>query len=324
MTWRVSRSPYLWSLRPKADDLFIVANSFEPRCLFATETAVRSSYRAGNAILIEYDSTRPEHAKAKSVHREQLEKKLSAISEHSQCVPTLKYDVIRFWEDLDARLPTTRNINTITIDISTFTKCTLVTLLTLLRSRFPGAQVRCVWTPGVYGNSPRLTRGVSRIFAVPGFGGIGWQECRVLILFLGQEADRSYALWRAVDPDRVYLIAAESEYTRISGRELLESTVFRAYCDVKEYVISAVDPRETEELLARVNEDLKSDGYRGDVAVGCFGTKLETLGIWRFLDSMREKSVLGWSYVYAVPRAFSGDRYTESYFRELCEATTTL
>ena len=214
MKWSIGKCPYLRSSSGEMDDLLIIANSFEPRCLFAVSTARSSGYLARRSLIINFESSNLAHAKIKARHLSLIRTSLGGVSRINSIyeLETRKYDAIAFAGDVCRYLSGIGAVKRVLVDISTFTKCTLATLLSILFRMFPLVNVRCVWTPGVYGDSLEITRGIKETFAVPGFGGVGWRECRVLVLFLGQELSRAYALWRAVDPDVVYMIASESEY----------------------------------------------------------------------------------------------------------------
>jgi hypothetical protein len=322
MNWKTGRSPYLRSASKDGDDLFIVANSFEPRCLHAISTARSGSYAARRAIIINYESSNPSHAILKSRHGQQLSRLLAQLvggSENITLIETRKYDVIAFADDVGRCIRQFDDVHNVLIDISTFTKCTLATLLTLLLREFPDLALRCVWTPGVYGDSLEITHGVKDTFVVPGFGGVGWKECRVLVLFLGQELDRAYALWRAVDPDLVYLIASESEYSTVTADTVLKSARFiSALVDTREFIIDGIDPSHAEVVLDWVRRDLRDRKYLDEVAVACLGTKLEMLGVWAFFHQIAETDS-SWHYVYAAPRSFAGNKYTREFVRELNE-----
>lgn len=321
MNMRLSKSPFLDG-RGAAEDLLVLTNSFEPRCLFAIRSASSAGFRAKKVIFIEYESASPQHRRLKEEHRAEFRKFFGRVvndrASDVSTVSTLKYDVFSFCEDVQPFLHD-KTAELVTIDITTMTKCSLAALLSLLRRNRTGLDLRCVWTPGVYGKSTQLTRGVSQTFVVPGFGGVGIEECRVLVLFLGQESSRAHALWRATDPDFVYLIASESEYSRIRAREVLESVSYlEAFCESKTYIIDGVDPAASLGVLREIEEDLEAKDYWKDVAVGCLGTKVEFLGVWLFLEERRHGG-RNWHYLYAVPGSFSGGKYSDGYIQELVE-----
>jgi len=322
MRIKLGKSPFLRSLTEAPDDLFVMANSFEPRCSYGVSTVAHSQYRCTKAVVINYDSYTEDHRKIKDLHLEQIAKYLKHAlpkgNPEPHIIQTYKYDVFAFYKDLAEELQDI-DCRNITVDITTFTKCTLAVFLSLLRERFPHSQIRCVWTPALYGSSREITRGVKETFAVPGFGGIGWRRCKVLILFLGQEHDRSYSLWRAVDPDIVYLVASKSEYSSVRPRDIFETAKdISALVESKKYEVSAIDPREAHRVLTDIKEDLKTREYTGEVAVACLGTKMELIGIWNFWQE-EQANRIGWSYVYASPKGFIPGKYTQDYYQELNE-----
>jgi hypothetical protein len=322
MHWKIGKSPYLRSASGATDDLLIVANSFEPRCLFGASTANASGYTARQSLLINFESANATHAKIKAKHLKALRDSLRGVTQDSLIteMETRKYDSIAFSEDLRRYL---RSLNStpqnVLVDISTFTKCALAALLSGLFRENPAVRVRCVWTPGVYGDSLEITRGVKDTFVVPGFGGVGWKECRVLVLFLGQELSRAYSLWRTVDPDQVFLIASESEYSTVSAESVLASAkMITALVDSTQFVIDGIDPEQTHEVLTTILRKLKLRNYEDEVAVACFGTKLQMLGVWAFFHE-HFNAEPSWHYVYAAPKAFAGNKYTKEFVRELNE-----
>ena len=317
MNIQIGRSPFLRSLSEDPDDLFIMSNSFERRCLYAISTAELSGYRCRRALIVNYESSNAANHKIKELNLQKIQKYLAPILvENAVVVNTLKYDGITFYCDIRECLDF-EDYRNITVDVSTFTKCTLAILLSLLHEQFPNANIRCVWTPNAHAGSLDLTKGVKETFAVPGFGGIGWLRCRVLVLFMGQEHDRTYSIWRAVDPDFVYLIASESEYSSVRRRRVFESARdITPFVDSREFNISAVDPRESQNVLLKIKEDLENRGYDGEVALACLGTKIQLIGIWNFWQETGA-SRLGWNYVYASPKEYISK--PNEYYNELNE-----
>lgn len=327
MNITLGKSPFLRSSTEEPDDLLVVSNSFDQRCIYAVSTIPQSGYLCKQAIVINYDSTTQEHKKIKLHHWEIMEgyikDALRMTSVPPKLIPTYKYDVISFYRDVSEQLEEIQNCRNITVDISTFTKCTLMAFLSILRNKYPKSHIRCVWTPGIYGPTLDLTRGVKDTFAVPGFGGIGWQRCRVLVLFLGQERDRSFSLWRAVDPDFVYLISGESIYSMIDHEKVFRSVRdITALVESNKFVVSAVDPRENFEILNIIYGDLKKKKYTGEVAVACLGTKLQLIGIWLFWQ-VQSANKKGWSFIYSSPKEFMNVKSTQNYYREINEVDLT-
>jgi hypothetical protein len=96
----------------------------------------------------------------------------------------------------------------ITVDITTLTKRHLLVILKTLREALPCSTVRLLYTPGIYGRRVSLSWGVKSIGIVPFFGGMGGGERgpRVLVLFLGYEGERAWAVWKHVEPDRTIAV----------------------------------------------------------------------------------------------------------------------
>ena len=317
MNIKLGRSPFLRTVSDAPDDLFIMANSFENRCLYAVSTAEAAGYRCRRALVVNYESNNATNHKTKELNLQKAQRYLAPVlTDNAVVVNTLKYDGIAFYCDVRDCLDF-EDYRNITVDVSTFTKCTLAVLLSLLHYQFPDANIRCVWTPNAYGGALDLTKGVKQTFAVPGFGGIGWQRCRVLVLFMGQEHDRTYSIWRAVDPDFVYLIASESEYSTVRKGRVFESAKdITPFVDSKEFNVSAVDPRDSYYVLQRIKADLDARHYDGEVALACLGTKVQLIGIWNFWQE-NDASTLGWNYVYASPKEYVSR--SSEYYNELNE-----
>ena len=83
-------------------------------------------------------------------------------------------------------------------------------------------------------------------------------------------------------------------------------------------MVDGVDPVQSEGVLRSIREELRSRNYDDEIAVACFGTKVQLLGIWAFFN---EQVAVGasWHYVYAAPKIFSGNKYTKEYVGELNE-----
>lgn len=327
MIWKTSRSPYLSNQSDAPDDYLILVNSFEGRCHFAADSAASMGYRTREAILIEYESGSVAHAKAKSLNRRRLLADLAAIvTDASQIRPifTTKHDVLGFAEDMTALVSEIQDKSRVTLDVSTMTKCTLAALLRLLNDSRRDIDLRCIWTPRIYSDGMESTEGVKETFVVPGFGGLTSRPCRVLVLFLGHETDRAYSLWRATDPDLVYLIASESEYSVISYDVILEGLEeIQALCECRELVVDGTEPSQSYDAMRAIALELRERDFDDSVAVGCLGTKFQLLGLWTFLEEYRQ-SRPDWSYIYSIPVSYRTRHEDRTTLNEIIETRIRL
>ncbi|HCU35994.1 MAG TPA: hypothetical protein DGT21_11265 [Armatimonadetes bacterium] len=198
----------------------------------------------------------------------------------------------------------------ITVDITTFTKQYLLVLLKWIEHHLPNAAVRTVYTPGQYGETraqqARFTWGVKDIVTVPMYGMPPSPESSdVLVIFLGYERERTYRLWRTLEPDLTIAVIGVppafpgANYTS----EILNARILNSKTDdIAIRSCSAVDPADAARLLC----DVAAEHEGCNLVVAPLGTKMQTLGLYLF---SRRREGRAAQIMYALPL-----RYDEKYY----------
>jgi len=201
-------SATLPTLEPdRADDVFLVANSFEDRCLESTRRA--EQYQARCAILVNFLSqTDLEGERRKRANLDILIGRLQRIDEshvprlvsvgHHDYVSRLTAlaEELR-WRDMGDRLLT------VTLDISCLTRSQMV-FLTKACIEELSSEVRFIYTmPRVYNTRGERLAGLTRGYLEPvpltlraGGGESLGPVYRVALAVVGHEGQRSMSAWR--------------------------------------------------------------------------------------------------------------------------------
>ncbi|MBL7075603.1 hypothetical protein ISS37_10250 [candidate division KSB1 bacterium] len=302
----------------KSDDLFIASVSFEPRCLNVSARLKKSEYKARNMLLVRYYGEDNLKNKHQLRLKEILKPYLESPSHEIEPVYFNKYDsskFTRFLHDLAHKNP---SLERITVDISTFTKQYLLLLLRFLRSNYPNAKIRLLYTPGYYMVRQNLTWGIKDITYLPYFGNLDCVELHrnILILLLGYEGERAYAIWKYVEPDLT--VAVIGNPPTYHGADLPSRSANRSILEHPNTVVeevSALDPACTKDLLNRWYRDEK---YKDSmVSIAPLGTKMQTVGIYLFFEENNNASRA--QIVYAFPLFYNKEKYTLEFDKEIRE-----
>jgi len=291
------------------DDLFLCAGSFEPRCTYIPSLMAKSDYRVDRSELIRF-----------SRRDERKEKNIASIINFMFKVSTIRprtttFDietVSDFSDSLSQICEEMKSARAITIDITTFTKKYLLIMLSVLRKKIPAAVLRLLYTPGKYMSSSHLSWGVRSISAVPFFGGMSAIESgkKLLVLFLGYERERAWAIMNHVEPDNVVAVIAHPpvhEGDDIPALKANNELIERASAE-KRYV-SALKPSDTVELLTEL---YKSPLYKDHMFyVSPLGPKMETVGIYLFFETNHPADRA--QVIYASPVIYNSAKYTVDY-----------
>lgn len=299
------------------DDLFIASVSFEPRCLNVSFN-LKDGYKARNILLVRYygeDALKEKHqTRLKEILNQYLEDPLQKI----EPVYFDKYDFTRFTQFLSDFSRENPSLERITIDISTFTKLYLLLLLQSIRNYYPNAKIRLLYTPGYYETKQNLSWGIKDIICLPWFGDIeGIEKLEdILILLLGYEGERAYAIWKYIEPKlTVAVIGSPPGYhggdlpSRSANRFILESS------NTEKEEIPALDPNCTKDLLNRWYHDKKYENCMFSIAP--LGTKMQTVGLFLFFEENNNPSRT--QIVYAYPLFYNKKKYTKDYDKRIRE-----
>lgn len=301
----------------KYDDLLIVSVSFEPRCLNISENLVEE-YKTQKILIIRYFGEDP----LKNNHQVKLKQILSShLKDPKEKIDPIyfdKYDLTKLNEFILNLKTTNPFMERITIDVSTFTKQYLLLLLKLLRVNYPNAIVRLLYTPGYYGIKHSLSWGIKDINYLPYFGNLNIFELpqSILILLLGYESERAYAIWKFVEPDlTVAVIANPPSY---HGADIPSRTVNKVILKNHNTIVeevAALDPICTKDLLNRWYRDNKYKNFMFSIAP--LGTKMQTIGLYLFFEE--NNFTPSAQIVYASPLFYNRKKYSVEHDKRIRE-----
>ncbi len=219
----------LASIAPgEADDLFIVGASFEPRSSAITNTFDGRSYQTTNAVLYVNEEF-------KDLPQTIAQLKLIADKLRLAC-PSFQGPTVGSWENSLTQFSSLKSAlapggpspepHRITVDITTFTREALLSVLAIIRWGYPNASTRLVYVspqdytpPPPSPNPPPITsdseqktthewlsRGFRKMRNAIGFAGIqDPQKPSALIMLMGFEVDRAISIVDNLEPSDVYL-----------------------------------------------------------------------------------------------------------------------
>jgi hypothetical protein len=201
----------------------------------------------------------------------------------------------------------------ITVDISGFTKVYLLGLLHFLVAELNLGIPRILHTTQTYAPS-RLTQGVTQISTVANFfGGINMEKETVLVLFLGFEPERALSVWKHFNPVRTIALITtprqgNPDYLRYAEKN---NAFLLSQPTVEVRHTPADNPYAVRNVLEAIHDETKGT-Y--NMAIGPFGTKPQTVGVFLFWLEHPKVQVV---YSYPV-------EYTKSYLKRKTGATLIL
>lgn len=300
----------------KPDDLFISCISFEERCINAVNH-LKNVYCAKNSLLIRYTASNEGHFREK--HQGIIQNVLQNHIENKDSIKPFyfnKYNPFNFWHFLNDWFGQFELIKNITIDITTFTKCYLLTLLKFLKIKYPTVTIRILYTMGIYPKDEQLTRGVKEISILPYYGKFELKRKNsILILLLGYEAERAYSIWEYIDPSiTIAIISNPPTYfgAESTARKLNEAILEHPDTLIEE--VSAIDPIKTKEkLLSIYNNPNYSDAA---FFIAPLGTKMQVVGVYLFFEDDKTKQERNAQIIYAYPMRYNEKKYTLDYEKD--------
>ena len=302
----------------KPDDLFICCISFEERCINVVKH-LNDSYTARRSLIIRYLADN--EAGLRKKHQGIICDNLTGhIKNNNTIDPEFfdKYNPYSFWYFLEESFKDFNSIERITIDITTFTKSYLLSLLRFLRKRYPKAILRILYTKGIYPENESLTWGVKDITILPHFGGSRLDKKNsILILLLGYEDDRAYGIWEFIDPLKtVAIIADPPTYLGAEKPSRKFNEAILDHPDTIKDKVSAMDPLETRNKLSELYNDKEHEDLSFFIAP--LGTKMQLIGVYLFFAEEVELSVGAprAQIIYAYPARYNEKKYTLDYEKD--------
>ena len=288
------------------DDVFIVCASFEERTTAVVEKLDRR-YTVANSFVFKYDE------KNRTNLRDiKFKKLMNTLREHSESVFPIICDhhnsqegIFKFKNLCENRSIELKN-KKITIDITTFTKQYLLVLLKFIEKQNPKS-VRLFYTEpedyAVKWEKP-LSYGLIDIISVPAYGGHFYTEKEnLLILQLGYEGDRAFAIWERLTPHKVIILIGKPSFRNSwEGRveKFNKKLISKLPKDSINY-IPTLDPFEVSKNLDKLIEQYSQ---KFNIAISPLGPKPQVVGC--YLSARKYPDV---QIIYAITKS-----HEEEYF----------
>jgi len=266
------------------DDLFICCTSFEERCL-SSALKMSANYRTNFSIIFVIEDSLDKKQTDTNLNR--LKSMLGARSSKGIFVISCGRDspnegigqLKHIW---DQCRPRDNENSFVTIDISGFTKIYLLQLLHYLVIELKLGLPRMLHTTQTYLPN-KLTVGVSQITTVPNFfGSINVEKEKVLIMFLGFEAERSLTVWKHFSPAKtIALITNPPRSGNLNYLKYAEknNSYLLSQPSVEVRNVPADNPYAVKKVLEGICDEL-SGSY--NIIAGPFGTKPQVIGLFLF------------------------------------------
>lgn len=184
------------------------------------------------------------------------------------------------------------------IDISTFNRQNLLTLLFLLRRKYEVQKIGCYYTIPEDTNRD-ISKCAHNAASVPFFSGEqSIDKNKLLLLFVGFEYDRAAYLWEKIEPSRTIIAIGDEptdpKFLKIN-LEVVDALKSRIY-DAELVNISARDPYKSKLAIEEIIK-INKDNY--NIIASPMNTKLQTLGLYLAWENSPEMQI-----VYTCPECF--------------------
>lgn len=307
-------------------DIYIVANSFEPRCTNVTSRIEASTFH--HSIIFQYEDTIDTiggHFNLKQL-KANISSSIGNGYDTLPCTFDDPFSIIRILHRFVIEKKMTKHINKVTIDITCFTKIHLLLLLKYLNSTLGIQNVRICYTePLSYATSfgRNLSYGVDKTVYMPYQSAKREKKNIALIAFLGHERLRLEKIISEVEPDICVVIFGDPGYAKNIedySRRVNDGILYRATYDAHYRVTSAstIDFYECLGVLKQQLEVLKSEGCH-NIYLAPLGTKLQSLSIDLLRRTEKETRML---LAYAIPKSYERSLYSlgigRTYVGEIC------
>jgi hypothetical protein len=281
------------------DEVFVACASFEDRTT-AVASKLSPDYRISTSFVFKYDE------KDRTALRDQnFERLVNSLVPHSENVLPIvcdhhdPLDGISKIHDLCKAKRIALHSRSITIDITTFTKQYLLVLLKFIEKQAPKSTRLFYTEPEDYAvkwDKP-LSYGLIDIVSVPSYGGhFSVEKESLLILMLGYEGDRAYAIWERFTPHKTIVAVGRPSFKdywegRVEefNRKLVSKLPRDAVC-----YFHTLDPFEVSKNLDNL---IERHSDRFNICVSPLGPKPQVVGC--YLSVRRHPDV---QIVYAIPK----------------------
>ena len=305
-------------LAGRPDDVFLVAASFEPRCVALT-AGLAPDYRAVRSfVYVNRDFLVTPAA-------EVMKTAIAGLRGSLQPKTDRFHIIDGSWEKVDVQVEAIRSAFaeiipettpvTVTIDCTTFNREALIVCLAMLYSQCPGARVRAAYvSPEVHGQW--LSRGYRKVRSIVGFSGVQ-QASRptVLVVLSGFEGDRTVKVIEEYEPSRVMLgFGDPPTVASFLERNLSEHKLVLSRTDVTEFRFPADSISECTAVLEEVVQPLLQSS---NVVIAPMCTKLSTVAVFSVAERHREIQL-----AYCLPGEYNYSDYSTGTSRIFIEDLT--
>ena len=223
------------------------------------------------------------------------------VAEGSWLCAQTQWTVLR--SALEESLSTELSAPSVTLDVTTFNRESLLVTVLLLRTRFPDSRIRLLYTAPVSHGS-WLSRGFRAVRNIIGFAGTQFPSRPTLLLVLsGFESERTLKLIEEHEPTLVLLgIGDPPTVKEFLDRNESEQRLVLARQGVRKFSFSTIDLDACHAALVK-----ELSGYAGthNLILAPMSTKLSTLAALTVCETYPEAQI-----TYCLPGEYNIDEYS--------------
>lgn len=301
----------------RADDIYLVAASFEPRSIKASSLYEKNS--VNKAVIFQYEDTLD--STLGIINTRKLKDTLKSVSVQKYDVLSCNFKDIysvnkqfRLWLENN---PINSNPPNISIDISCFTKLHLLLLFRFLKDSIPNARLRIIYTePLSYATAfgKALSHGILDTVYLPFQSGRSTNDLSALIMFLGHEHIRAEKIVEETEPDDTILVIGRPgfspEMCRMSEK-LNRCLLTRIKYDHQFHIAytSTRDFWEVATFLFNLISYLHKNKKISTFYIAPLGTKLQAVGLYFALQNLDPNIRI--VITYSIPKRYEKSSYSQ-------------
>jgi hypothetical protein len=290
-----------------ADDLFVACASFEPRTA-SVSLNLPAGYKTSRALV--YTNHEFLCGPAGQATRKNLYRMIDALARHAGSVQVAEgswlcaqtqWGVVR--AALDESLPAEPPAPSVTVDITTFNRESLLVTVLLLRTRFPDSRIRLLYaSPAEHGSW--LSRGFRGVRNVIGFAGMQYPSRPTLLMVLsGFESERTLKLIEEHEPTLVLLgIGDPPTRKEFLDRNEDEQRLVLARQGVRKFSFPTKD---LDACHAALMEQLSGYATTHNIILAPMSTKLSTIAALTVCEKYPQAQI-----TYCLPGEYNIDQYS--------------
>ena len=290
------------------DDLFLICASYEPRST-AIVKALRGDYRAKLGII--YFNSEFLEGPGGNRTVENLRSIREVLKSHCNSVVEVQGSLLNAshqWcslRDIVTKIPSgdTSAAFKATVDVTTFSRESLILACALVKQRFPRTQYQFGYASAET-HGDWLSRGFRCIRNIIGFSGVQVPALSTLLVVLsGFEPSRTMKIIEEHEPSKVLLGIGDppiaDEFLR---RNLIEQQVVLGRQDVEEFHFPANSIQDCRKCITAV---LTPYLGRFNLVLAPMSTKLSTIAAWLFAEDHAEVQI-----TYCLPGEYNVENYS--------------